>query len=240
MTKRKIILILFLFFVVAFATIKITRSSFNDQEKILGNSIQVGTWGEIPTPTPLPGEPTSTPTPVIQEPTPTPTPILISDHLVINEVYYDVDSAHGSEGDNEWIEVYNLTSTSVDISGWKICDNTSCETIPATVPILSFGFAIITPQSATWSYWSIPPSVTLIALGTANIGSGLANDGDRLILKKADDTEVDKMSYGTDISVLNPACPDVTGGHSLERDPDGKDTDTASDFIDQSNPSPGS
>ena len=243
MTSKKIKLlgILVLFLAVSFVSGKFTKAYLTDTEKVLGNSIQAGVWGETPTPTPLPGEPTSTPTPVpvIEEPTPTSTPTLVSDHLVINEVFYDVDSTHGSEGGNEWVEVYNPTYDPVDISGWRICDNTSCETIPATAPILSFGFAIITPQSTTWPFWSIPSGATKIALGTSSIGSGLANDDDRVILKKADDTEVDKMSYGTDISAFDPSCPDVSQGHSLERNPDGKDTDTAADFVNIIDPTPG-
>ena len=41
------------------------------------------------------------------------------------------------------------------------------------------------------------------------------------------------------MEIWNPAAEDVAEGHSLERNPGGKDTNSASDFIDQETPSPG-
>ena len=258
MTKIKYLLILLFALACGFTGYKITRSYFTDTEKVLGNSIQVGVWSvstTTPTPTTSPASPTSTPT---ETPTPSPTetpiptspasptPSPIANHLVINEVYYDVCSKDncggnkGSDGKNEWVEIYNPTSNSIDISGWKICDNTGCETVSSSSAIPTGGFAIITPQSDTWNYWSIPAGVVKISLGTSNIGSGLNNDSDRVILKDNNGNVVDQMSYGADTTAFNPACPNVPEGHSLERNPSGKDTDTAGDFVDRSSPTPGS
>lgn len=242
MTKIKYLLILLFALACGFTGYKITHSYFTDTEKVLGNSIQVGTWGITPSPeTPTPS-PTETPIPTgPASPTPSPT-----NHLVINEVYYDVCSKDncggnkGSDGKNEWVEIYNPTSNPIDIFGWKICDNTGCETVSSSSAILTGGFAIITPQSDTWNYWSIPAGVVKISLGTSNIGSGLNNDSDRVILKDNNGNVVDQMSYGADTTAFNPACPDVVEGHSLERNPVGKDTDTAGDFVDRSSPTPGS
>ena len=51
---------------------------------------------------------------------------------------------------------------------------------------------------------------------------------------------IDQMSYGTDTTAFDPACPGVKEGHSLERSPANVDTDTAADWIDQEFPNPGS
>jgi hypothetical protein len=152
--------------------------------------------------------------------------------LVINKVYYDVDSKHGSEPDNEWIELYNPTDNEIDVSGWIIKDNNSQDVIPQSEPIRPMGFAIITGKNSTFNYWEIPPDVIKIVLPDGKIGNGLANDGDRIILEDSLGTEIDAMSYGTDTYAFNPSCPDVTEGHILGRVPAGFDTDQDADWVD--------
>jgi len=222
--KKLVLILIFALFLASLFSLRATKSFFTDTEKATSNILSVAT------------EFSSTPSPTTS-PSPTPTPI--TNHLVINEVYYDVASGKGIETDNEWVEIYNPTDGAIDISGWKICDNTYCDTIPSSAPIPANGFAVITARSTTWGFWlSIPSEVVKIILDN-DIGNGLHNDNDRVILKRADDTEVDVMSYGDDTYAFSPACPDVTEGHSWERSPAGKDTDTAGDFVDRSIPTPG-
>ncbi len=161
-------------------------------------------------------------------------------HVVISEVYYDVDMAHGTEPANEWVELYNGTESSVDVGGWTIGDTNSPMTdrIPATTLIPAGGFIILTASSTTASFWTIPADVAVINIGSP-LGNGLGNDGDTVFLKNAGVT-VDALSYGsTTPSVFNPPAPDVAEGHSLARINLTSDTDTASDFEDRAIPSPG-
>jgi len=164
----------------------------------------------------------------------------IADHLVINKVYYDVDGSHGLEGTNEWVEIYNPTSSAVNLKDWEICDGLSCDVIASVdLDIPANGYAVITNSATTWGVgWTVPGTAVKIALGS-DIGSGLNNLGDRVILEDDNGTEIDRMSYGTDIIGLNPACPDVSEGHSLARKPAGQDLDINSDFEDLSSPNPG-
>jgi hypothetical protein len=162
--------------------------------------------------------------------------------LVINKVYYDVDNKHGVEGDNELIELYNPSRRPIDIINWIIRDNFASDVLISGTPIIipGFGFALITGDSSTFDYWDIPADMIKIVLADGEIGNGLANNGDRVILKspataeKPDGIEVDKMSYGTDDSGFYPLppCPDVLEGHMLGRSPNGFDTDLASDWKD--------
>jgi parallel beta-helix repeat protein len=148
--------------------------------------------------------------------------------VLIYEVYYDV--ATGRDPDNEWIILHNLEDESVDISGWKIVDNYATDTIPQSSIIPANGFAIITASSTTFNLWKIPKGMTKIVLGDKRIGNGLANSGDRVILKDKEGNVVDAMSYGDDKTIFdNP--PKARKGYSLLRDPPEKDTDTAEDFI---------
>ncbi|MCK4520490.1 lamin tail domain-containing protein [Candidatus Parcubacteria bacterium] len=157
----------------------------------------------------------------------------VAEEIKINKVYYDVDADHGTEPANEWVELYNASDSPVDIADWTIEDNTSSDLLSgSTLIIPAYGYAVITGSSSTWDYWSIPGDVIKIVLSDGKIGNGLANDGDRLILKNASGYEVDAMSYGTDTYAFDPACPDVDEGHMLGRVPNGYDTDQASDFKD--------
>lgn len=153
---------------------------------------------------------------------------------LIAEVYYDVAQDKGQEGDNEWVKLYNPSDSNVDLSGWQICDNQSCDTLPS-VSILPGGLAIVTAKATTWDYWSVSPKAIKIVLDS-KIGGGLANGSDRVILKNAQGTEIDAMSYGADNYAFSLDCPDVAEGHSLQRQPIDQDTNQASDFID--NPTP--
>ena len=162
----------------------------------------------------------------------------------------DPQPSRGEEGKNEWVEVYNQTNVPLDISGWKICDNTSCDTIPAGTPLVpSLGFAWITNDPGTASStapapWYLPAGVVYIALNQ-NIGNGLANDADMLVLKRPDGVIVDQMNWGTpdagwanyNAGVWNPGATDVDEGNVLARVPTGYDTDQASDWKELEPPS---
>ncbi len=157
--------------------------------------------------------------------------------VVINEVYYDVDSLHGSETTNEWIELYNKSSSTIDVSEWIITDNNSTKTFPVGVqPLLPGGVLLVSPSDSTWTFWPIESLVAKIVLA---LGNGLSNTGDKLILKDKLGNEIDSLSYGTNIDIWNPAIEDVVEGHSIERNPGGEDTNFQLDFIDQETPTPG-
>jgi hypothetical protein len=156
----------------------------------------------------------------------------------INKVYYDVVPDRGSEGDNEWVEIYNQTNIDLDISGWEICDNSSCDVLPQTAPIPAFGFGVITASTTTWGFWNIPNNIRKIVLSDGNIGNRLGNSEDMLVLKRPDGVIVDQMNWGVpntswnnhNDELWNPGVVDVTEGNTLARVPSGYDTDQPSDW----------
>jgi len=176
-------------------------------------------------------------------------------NLVINEVFYDVDTVHngqGSENKWEWVELFNPSTSPIDISGWIIEDGNSSDTFPLGITeIPPCGFAVVSNASETeledqtndGGQWTIP-DVTIFVTLSSFIGNGLANGGDIVILKNAGSTEQDRMSFGTKLDGFTPncvgSCPSVASGHSLEREPDGSDTGGQGDFFDKTIPSPGS
>ncbi len=183
---------------------------------------------------------------------------------VINKVYYYPDSNHGDctytwvsalrewkclwtyEWKYELVEIYNPADEAVNISGWKICDNQSCDVIPASAPIPSQGFALIAATSSAWSYWDIPAGVVKIALNGYIGGNGLDNSADMLMLIDDVDFIVDQMNWGTpntswpnyNSNVWNPGvAPVSTRGYALARVPTGFDTDQPSDWKSLGTPS---
>jgi hypothetical protein len=157
--------------------------------------------------------------------------------VLINEFQYDSPQS-GADAQFEWVELFNCTNETIELEGWRISDNYGSDTIPPlTLP--PHGFAVI---AATQDFDTNFPEFTgtIVFIEDGQIGNGLSNAGDRLILKDSASIIVDALSYGDDDTIMLPPCQDVDAGHSLERQPAGFDTDQASDFVDNPNPTPGS
>jgi predicted ribosomally synthesized peptide with SipW-like signal peptide len=214
--RSNIIKSVFLIGAVIFLAIGSSGAYYSDTATVTGNSFTTGTW-------------------------------VTNQNIVINEVYYDTDGRHFDngggtkaevEGKNEWVELYNPNDVAVNIKDYSVTDNTSPFVIHSNSSIPAHGFVILTHDNDTKHFWG-DPAVEFINLGGNMSGGWLSNEGDKVILKNVSGVIVDQMSYGTNITVFNPACPDVSEGHSLERNPLGKDTNLASDFIDRATPTPG-
>lgn len=138
--------------------------------------------------------------------------------IVINEV-----SPTGTNS-AEWFEIYNASSSAINVSGWKVTDNNSTDTFPSTTPISSGGFAVVVGNSFSGS---VPGSATTITLLSA-IGGGLALGGDRLFLETGSSNEIDKVSWGSDATFFS--LPSIGTSQSLSRQPNGLDTNSATDW----------
>lgn len=160
------------------------------------------------------------------------------DGLLITEVYYDVDAAHGTENANEWIEIYNGTASPIDLSGWMIIDNLADDNIPDGTILAANSFAIITNNISTADFWALPEGTLLIALG-GPIGNTLGNTSDVVILKTSEGEEIDAVSWGENNSAFDPPVAGVAEGHSIMRLDINTDTNTAADWTDAAVPGPG-
>ncbi len=163
---------------------------------------------------------------------PAPTPSV--DHLLISEVHYDPDVAHGADA-NEWIEFYNPTDSIIDLSNWWIADAGGNDKFPDGTTIAAGGFLVLTSASTTSGLWDNTPMISIEGL----LGNGLGNTGDVLSLLNANGatTTVDALSWGSNVSIFT--LPDVDDGHSLVRLNLNADTDTAADWSDDATPAPG-
>ena len=140
---------------------------------------------------------------------------------------------------HEWIELFNPTDEIVSLKNWSIVDNSGiARKIPGNRKLKPGEFALISRDNSTWAFWAEDPAAIKIPLGK-QIGDGLDNAGDRLILSDAQNNAVDILSYGDDTSIFNPSVPLVGLGSSFERFVPGLDTDVAADFEERFVPTPG-
>lgn len=158
----------------------------------------------------------------------------------------------------EWIELYNDSSQTVNLKDWTLQTNDYWEGNQwqqcvkplnffnrAKLELAPHTFAIVTPYVPAFRRFWMMEIATAYSYKEITLGNAfgcpnnpLENSG-KIILRDGSGQIVDQISYGTDTSVLDPAIPAVAEGHSIERKPSGFDTDMATDFIDQSRPTPG-
>jgi beta-lactamase superfamily II metal-dependent hydrolase len=150
--------------------------------------------------------------------------------VVFSEVYYDTV---GTDSAEEWIELYNDSVTTMDISGWTITDNNGSGatfTIPSGTTMVPGSYLTIAADSVGFNalygydadiYGSIP---------------GLNNDGDALILKDNTETVVDTVAWEGGASGGVPAGwgstsePNAPTGNTIVRSDPTVDTDTFEDW----------
>ena len=157
---------------------------------------------------------------------------IMSSTVVINEFF---PNAIGTDGGNEWIELYNYYVNTVDISGWQIQKATSTYsslyTFPEGTQLLPGAFMVLGGSNIENA------DITMSSLGLGNAGSS----GDAIRLLDASTMAVDTVIYGNN---NNDGFVDDDGlltfdlaakpneGWSLGRVFDGFDTNNSSnDFI---------
>jgi hypothetical protein len=158
-----------------------------------------------------------------------PTVEAASNTILISEVEFDPALA-GLDNNNEWFELVNITGSPQTLTGWSIVDNTSSDTIP-TVTIPAGGYIVVAANSATFLADHPGFSGTVVNLGSA-IGNGLANN-DVLTLRDNTPAAIDCVSWGTDVSCLNPAVtslPTADTSQTIQRKST-VDHDTNEDWV---------
>jgi len=154
--------------------------------------------------------------------------------IVFSEVLYDSWVYYDTEG--EWLELYNSTSTAVDIGGWTISDNSKTYTIPSGTTIGSHSYIVIADGQSEFSQrYGCDPHLS-------NLTLRLNNDGDFLTLKNSSGSVVDQVaweSYGSYISGWGSTSqPYADEGKSIVRSDVNQDTDTYADWLSNQNADP--
>ncbi len=160
-------------------------------------------------------------------------------HVVISEVFYNVDTAHGTKPLNQWIELFNGSLGYVDVSGWTIQNSSQQTVLPSGLILAPAQFLVIVATSQTTSFWNIPSTAKITSLSASSIDGGLSSTADTVVLKSTNGATVDAVSWGTNTTAFSPSVPVSLSGYSLARKVLSQDTDTASDWAASSVASPG-
>jgi beta-lactamase superfamily II metal-dependent hydrolase len=196
-----------------------TRSAFSWASPSASSPGSINTGqscsGSPPTAPPT-APPTSGPT-VVPTPAPTPVPntdIICANHVLITQVLYDEP---GSTANEEWVELYNPTAASVDLSSWSLTSNGNTYVLPQGASIASGGRFIL-GKSGFLAENGFESDVT-------DFSVSLGNGGRVLTLNDDSSGVVDEVGWETGIwSSL------VAGDGEVIIRKNGGDSDDASDW----------
>ncbi len=183
-----------------------------------------------------------------------------ANYVLISEVVFNPP---GADDLGEWIELYNPTAQTVDLSGWHLGDAVNSSdyerlyVFPSGTSIPAGGTLVIARQAAAYQALNYPGKPLpdfewnnssgsvpdLIASGWGTGEFALGNAGDEVLLLDPARKPVDVLVYGTGSYPGVVSFGDVGGlfaGSSLERWPANRDSnDCARDFRSRSVPQPG-
>ena len=138
----------------------------------------------------------------------------IEDSVVVNEIMYHHRAdwmPDYVENDEEWIELYNRSDSTVYLTGWSLADAVDYA-FPAGTAIGAGEYLIVASDAAAFS--AANPSIPVVG----DFSGGLSNSGERILLLNSIGNPVDEVHYYDD--GFWPEYADG-GGSSLElRDPD--------------------
>jgi hypothetical protein len=168
--------------------------------------------------------------------TPVPTPVESAGKILITEIMYNPNSP---DSDWEWIELYNRTSSEIDLSGWVVDDrngtphthsNIASGILPPGGNAILFNSDALTPDEfkAAWDQ-----EINLVAV-TGWGAMGLNNSGDTISLWTTFSSyQGDHLLHGNAVFTIEYSnvspWPDDNGSGSIYL------TDLAADYTDGKN-----
>lgn len=146
-------------------------------------------------------------------PTPSPTPSPSTDHLVISEV-----QIRGANANQDFVEIYNPTNSTVDLNGWQIQKKTSSGTISSLV-LIGSGKSI---PAHGFFLWANDQSGFSTSVGADVSNSNNLSENNSIALEDSSNVIVDRVGWGNGTNQfvegsIFQSNPDVNANQSLER-----------------------
>lgn len=117
---------------------------------------------------------------------------LQTDNVVLNEVYANEITGASAPLEREWVELYNGSSTAIDVQGWDIGENTLVHTISETDGCVDGALDGHARPYDSASTLIQPGGYLVIEFCAASV---LNDDGDTITLYDASDVPVNDYSY---------------------------------------------
>jgi len=107
-------------------------------------------------------------------------------HIIISEVYYDTV---GTDSKEEWVELYNPTTSSVDLSGWTLSDNSKSFSLPSGTVIAAGAYLVIARNAAGFTaLYGFAPDVSGMTIS-------LSNSEDQVVLSDNLGNQIDMVAW---------------------------------------------
>jgi len=132
---------------------------------------------------------------------------VLNTQIIISEVMFNLE---GGDSPNEFVELFNSSTTQIDISNWIIADKLSTDDFiegSHIIPALSYALIVEGDFDGVLYQGLIPNNTIIIPVDGTAIGNNLGNSGDSLFLITDLGDTVDFMGWNNGI----------TEGHSLEK-----------------------
>ena len=106
----------------------------------------------------------------------------VSPSLLITEVLYDTP---GTDSIEEWVEIYNPTGSTIDLTGWTLNDNSGTFTLSGSITAGAY-ITVARDTAGFNALYGFNPTITGMNLA-------LGNSGDRAQLKDNSATLIDEV-----------------------------------------------
>jgi len=162
-----------------------------------------------------------------------PNVVLLRDEIVINEIMYHHQPSHEpfTESNEEWIELYNRGSGTVDLAGWELDDAIGFD-FPSNTLLGTGDFLVVAKD--TNAFLSVFPAVTNVI---GDYSGRLGDGGDRIVLRDATGNPADVVRYydghpwpefadgdGSSLELRDPDADNATHGAWAASDETGGST----------------
>ncbi len=139
--------------------------------------------------------------------------------IVINEIFYNPSTAQGADEDFEFIELYNPTGASVDLSGWSF--TAGIEHVFAAGTSIDDGEFLVLAQNAdsVMSYYGISGVIQWDSGAISNGGEQLqlvnacGSVADDLSYEDGGDWPIEADGYGPSLELYNPLLDNAIAGN---------------------------
>ncbi|MDI6734700.1 MAG: lamin tail domain-containing protein [bacterium] len=112
------------------------------------------------------------------------------ERIIFNEVMYDAPSFAG-DTNGEWVELYNTTDNTINISNWVFNDGASDKIIPPGTTITPYGYIVLIERVGTFTAYNYPGTINTVEIGNFSLNDST----DTLTLKNASLNIIDKLEY---------------------------------------------